>query len=390
MGTLGIYKIAVDTAAIADGHSIAAYLTDAAGSLLTSTSLGGKQRLDVITASEFAEDSAHVSGDYGTQVLAVRNDTEGSLAGTNGDYAPLQVDALGRLRVNADININNDFVFAEDSAASSGALGASVLGVRQDTLATDTSDDGDYSWFKMTALGELYVHDTDALAQLVTIDASLGTIDASVQSVLAELQSITFAEDSGHTTGDAGVMALAVRNDANVALTSTDLDYSPIATDSAGRVKITGAITVAGQYAEDSAHVSGDIGLFGLSVRSDANGALAGTSGDYAPFLTSSVGDLKVVDRADGTNLQQVVAVGDTATQLPAANLAGRKHIVLQNRGSKPVYLGSATVTADDTATGGIMVPKSGFWEGDVGPGNALYGIAPTGETINVAVWELS
>lgn len=46
-----------------------------------------------------AEDSAHVSGDVGVQVLGVRKDTVGSLVSADGDYSPLQVDENGSLRV---------------------------------------------------------------------------------------------------------------------------------------------------------------------------------------------------------------------------------------------------------------------------------------------------
>lgn len=44
------------------------------------------------------------------------------------------------------------------------------------------------------------------------------------------------AEDVAHASGDTGVMALAVRNDANAAIATTDLDYTPIGVDSAGRI----------------------------------------------------------------------------------------------------------------------------------------------------------
>lgn len=46
-----------------------------------------------------SEDAAHASGDSGAFVLAVRQDTAAALAGTSGDYAPLEVDSLGRLHV---------------------------------------------------------------------------------------------------------------------------------------------------------------------------------------------------------------------------------------------------------------------------------------------------
>ena len=46
-----------------------------------------------------AEDAAHSTGDVGVMALAVRADSDGTLVGTSGDYAPLQVDANGYLKV---------------------------------------------------------------------------------------------------------------------------------------------------------------------------------------------------------------------------------------------------------------------------------------------------
>jgi hypothetical protein len=48
-----------------------------------------------------AEDAGHTSGDVGVMALAVRQDTAAALATTDADYAPLEVDAIGRLHANA-------------------------------------------------------------------------------------------------------------------------------------------------------------------------------------------------------------------------------------------------------------------------------------------------
>lgn len=50
-------------------------------------------------AQFYAEDAAHVSGDAGYMLLVVRKDSAGTLAGSDGDYSPLQVDSNGNLRV---------------------------------------------------------------------------------------------------------------------------------------------------------------------------------------------------------------------------------------------------------------------------------------------------
>jgi len=51
------------------------------------------------------------------------------------------------------------------------------------------------------------------------------------------------AEDAAHTTGDTGISVLAVRNDGGAALAGTTGDYIPLTTDSLGRLYVTGAST---------------------------------------------------------------------------------------------------------------------------------------------------
>jgi len=60
-----------------------------------------------ITASEHIEDVAHASADYGTHTMGVRNDVLAGLAGTDGDYASMQVDALGAQYVNSLLSLLN-------------------------------------------------------------------------------------------------------------------------------------------------------------------------------------------------------------------------------------------------------------------------------------------
>lgn len=306
MGSGGKTQIIGNPAAITSGDSIASYLADGSGNFLTSTLVGITQRLDVISPSEFAEDTAHVSGDYGTQVLAVRNDAGTTLAGSNGDYSPLSVDANGNLRVSA----------------------------------------------------------------------SMGG---------------TYAEDSAHVSGDIGSFSLAVRNDAATSLVSADGDYAPFQVDSIGRLKVIADLTASFDYtyAEDSPHTTGEVGAFVLGVRQDTTAATAGTTGDYTGLQTWSNGELKCVDVANLTNLQQVLTVGTAAVAAPAAALANRKAIWIQNQSLlNTVYVGSATVTSSG-ATAGIRVSPGSFVEMEAGPAQAVFVIASAAAT-PVAIWELS
>lgn len=144
-----------------DGDNVGAYLRASDGTLLTHTTVGAKEALDVNIAGasgQYAEDSAHNSGDIGGFMLAVRADADGSLVDTDGDYAPLQVDADGFLKVAGKITVEaGDAEYLEDSAAADGNAGISVLAVRQDALASSVDTDGDYAWFKTDNRGALWV-----------------------------------------------------------------------------------------------------------------------------------------------------------------------------------------------------------------------------------------
>jgi len=125
------------------------------------------------------------------------------------------------------------------------------------------------------------------------------------------------AEDTVHVSGDVGVMILGVRANSPTLL-ATEGDYTTFLIDAAG------AIWIAGAQIEDAAHVSGDRGHFVLAVRNDAGTALAATDGDYIGFTTDARGHLwvagsQVEDAAHTSGDRGVMALGvrtDTAAAL--------------------------------------------------------------------------
>lgn len=111
------------------------------------------------------------------------------------------------------------------------------------------------------------------------------------------------AEDAAHTSGDVGVMLLGVRNDsASTSFSGTNGDYTPIATDSNGRLFINaissifsvtpGTSATALGKMEDAAHTTGDTGVFMLAVRDDSPAAVSGTDGDYEALHVNPEGGL--------------------------------------------------------------------------------------------------
>lgn len=142
---------------------------------------------------------------------------------------------------------------------------------------------------------------------LTTIDADTGTIAGAVK-----------AEDAAHSSGHTGIPFWGVRNDsASTSLTDTNGDYTPIATDSNGRLFINaissifsvtpGTTATALGKAEDAAHTSGDSGVMVLCVRQDTAAALATTNGDYITCATDATGRMWT-----NTELPDAAALADT------------------------------------------------------------------------------
>lgn len=101
-------------------------------------------------ATIYGEDTVHTTGHGGTFVLAVRNDAGTSLVGTDGDYAPLQVDSAGALHValtGAD--------YADDS--NQFTVGTSPGFAFMAVNTADAVDAGDIGALAMTTSRRLHV-----------------------------------------------------------------------------------------------------------------------------------------------------------------------------------------------------------------------------------------
>jgi hypothetical protein len=81
----------------------------------------------------YAEDSPHVSADKGIQILAVRKDTPASLADTDGDYAPLQVNNSGSLRVSVPFGGTTGSAVPTNAGFIGGSDGGTLRGIKVDS-----------------------------------------------------------------------------------------------------------------------------------------------------------------------------------------------------------------------------------------------------------------
>ena len=181
-----------------------------------------------------AEDGAHTSGDVGVMSLAVRNDVRASLAGTDLDYAPLQLNSSGDVRV--------------DGSAVTQPISASSLPLPSGAATAANQSTGNTSLSAIQTAVEVLDNAISGSEMQVDVVASLpaGTNNIGDVDVLSVVPgtgatSLGKAEDAGHTTGDTGVMALAVRNDSRASLAGTDLDYAPLQLNSSGDLRVDGS-----------------------------------------------------------------------------------------------------------------------------------------------------
>lgn len=128
--------------------SVASHAVTNAGTFAVQVDGAALTALQLIDNIVLAEDAAHVSGDPGVQLLAVRTDTPAARSGADGDYEPLQISA-GRLWTSTTVTSlpasTNTLEVVGDAAHDAAAAGNPVLlGAYASAAApTNVSADGD-------------------------------------------------------------------------------------------------------------------------------------------------------------------------------------------------------------------------------------------------------
>lgn len=323
---------------------------------------------DIVTGAGFAsettlasalkaEDAVAASGDKGIMALAVRADTAAA-TGANGDYVPLLVDSTGRLHCNVSSTVSTSSVCNVTQVASTAVLtgnGASGTGALRITLASDST------------------------GNIATIGTSVtpGTAAANLGK----------AEDAAHTSGDVGVMALALRRNTASSTSGADNDYQPLITnttghlwvDASGQTLAVGNVATIGTSvtpgtsaghlgkAEDAVAASGDTGVAVWGVRRDTPASNC-AAGDYCEMPISGQGaswTTVTPSIGGGWTPNSQTALSNTKTQISAAACTVGGYIV-HNPNAAVTYiqvwnLASASVTVGTTApTWTIGVPANG------------------------------
>lgn len=138
----------------------------------------------------------------------------------------------------------DDVVKTDDAAFTPATDKVAMVGATFDDVAPDSVNEGDAGALRMSANRNLYTTIRDAAGNErgLNVDANgeigIGAIRTSVTPGTSAAH-LGKAEDQAHVSGDVGVMALAVANEANTAR-AADSDYLPIAADTEGNVRVVG------------------------------------------------------------------------------------------------------------------------------------------------------
>lgn len=138
------------------------------------------------------------------------------------------------LNVNVTGGSTSAVQYAEDSVAANGDLGNVDLAVRQDTLSSSVSADGDYGTLKIDSIGRLWVNVNNTVTVTGTVTANAGTGNFTVVQTTGSNLHVQIDAGSaviGHVITDSG-STTAVTGTVTVTATALDIRTITKATDS--------------------------------------------------------------------------------------------------------------------------------------------------------------
>lgn len=244
-----------------------------------------------------AEDAAHTSGNVGVMALGVRQDTGGTpMAGTDGDYIPLSVDANGYLRVNVTAGAASGVEYTE------GDTDASITG--KAILWEDASN-------TLRPVSAVYPLPTDAVTptEVFNTTAFLTRRDAGIQRI-----AITTTATPDYSVSDGVGGEISLTNAVNGTSYGSVLNSITLWCDDA----LSPELLIAFFDADLSGGTYTDNGAITLSAADKANilaiKKIATT--DWVTFAGdtyATVGDLGIVLQADGTqDLRMLIQTNTT------------------------------------------------------------------------------
>ena len=227
--------------------------------------------------TQYDEDTASAAADKLTMAGVVRKDSAASLVDSDGDRTQLQVDASGALRVTGG---GGGTEYTEDAAAPADPAGSQLMARRRDSLATETTTDGDVTALNTTAKGELYVKHVDLLSVAVS-----GVATAANQSTQTGLLS-------------------SIRD-------AVEISDNPIVVDDAAFSPGTSSVSMVGAEFDDDSPDGvdeGDAGALRMSANRNLYTQIRDAAGNERGVNVTAAGALQV----DPSGVTQPVSIAAT------------------------------------------------------------------------------
>jgi hypothetical protein len=247
----------------------------------------------VTVAGAAAEDAAVV----GDPVLTGGRYDSSDRSLDDGDVGALAVTAAGEVKISSGIGATG-LGKAVDGVGGATDTGIAVLALRDDALTALTPVDGDYVRLRVDANGALWTRDD--ILEAVVSGSELQVDVVTLPGVSAENETpgsgmLIQGDDGGAMGGN--VRNIAINTAGHLQVDTTDV------------VPGTGATNLG--KAEDAAHTSGDVGVMALAVRNTILASLSGADGDYSALQVDDNGALYQVP---GDHIDMVSVAGTQAT----------------------------------------------------------------------------
>lgn len=247
---------------------------------------------------------------------------------------------------------------AHDAVSTSQPL--QIGGVAESTFPTAVADgDAVRAWFDTFGRLVATLKHTDGTALTDASGVKVQTADGAQVTIGAKADAKSTATD----TTPISSMSIWKQISASVQAIATSV-AGTLAASISSVVPGTAATNLG--KAEDAAHTSGDTGVMMLAVRQNVPAALATTDADYAPPEVDSLGSLWVRQQAiAAVSADVALASAATSAQVLAANTA-RRGLLLTNTDANDcyVYYGTTATAAKFT----VKIPPGGYWEMPVPP----------------------
>ena len=282
------------------------------GSTWDRVTIGGGAEAAALRVTIASDSTGVVTVDDGGGALTVDGTVTANLSATDNAVLDAMVVDLAAMETlltaaNVDHAANEALLITIDEDTN--AIKGHVDGI--ETLITSTNSKIDTF---DAVLDNILTKNTEIDAVLDTIKVDTEEIEGAVETIETAIK----AEDAAHSSGDTGIMSLAVRNDDVAALGGADGDYAPLQVNAAGSLYTTDATGEAGSIlvTGTSAVATGisNTKFIAIQFIEDtvfaSSGGLVAASEDLYPDDTGTGGDISSNGAAiDGVTFPQGMTI---------------------------------------------------------------------------------